>query len=131
MGKLEGIRLTAVLAAAATLTACSERHPTRICVDNQGRRIADVGCVPVRSAAGGAGGAIAARGGWYYLNSSQVSQGGAPALGGAAQGGSFAPEAGTSYGAAPEGGIARGGFGGTGDDGGHGGEGGGHGGGGE
>ena len=130
MRKFEGIGLTAVLAAAAaSLAACGQPHdPARICVDGQGRRIADGACPP-SGGGGGWGGGAAGGSHWYYLNSNQLDEEGAPAIGEEARGGSYSPDAGVAYGAAPEGGIARGGFGGFGG-GGEGGEGG-HGGGGE
>lgn len=119
--KFEEVSLTAVLAVAATLSACSEpSRPTRICIDDQERRIPDGTCAT--SNGGGAGGSSR----WYFLSSRQVSDEGTPALGEQAQHGSYTPEGGVAYGEAPEGGIARGGFGGAGE-----GDGGGHGGGGE
>ncbi len=113
MKKLDGISLTAVLAAAAALGACGENESAwRVCVDDQGRRVVDDQC-----AAPAGHGAFAH---WYY------SRGSAPALGGTVSGGSSQAEDGVSYASPPSEGITRGGFGGTADEGGseHGGGGG-------
>lgn len=113
MTSFDKITLASVLAISAALLAGCERHDgVRICGDGDGRRLPDGNCQGAGS--GGHGGR------WTYVRS-----GYAPAVGGAITGGVRAPETGVRYGAAPAGGISRGGFGGTGDgiggEGGHGG----------
>ncbi|MGJ3647663.1 hypothetical protein ACLB0R_04205 [Sphingomonas sp. GlSt437] len=111
-------RLVTLIGVSAGLAAgCSPSTDGqwRVCTDPTGRRIADANCST--SSGGGAHGG----GGWRYIDRSAS----APAVGEEVAGGSRAPLAGTAY-SAPAEGIARGGFGGTGDGGG---EGGGHGGG--
>lgn len=126
MKRFEGVGLTAVLAATAALTACSgTQDPTRVCVDTLGRRIADGQCAPASSSHGSGGGR------WYFISGREAADEGVPALGDEAREGSYTPDFDVSYGAAPEGGIARGGFGSSGESGGDGGDGGGHGGGGD
>jgi hypothetical protein len=122
--KLEGLSLTAVLAAAAALSGCSPPDPARICVDQIYRRLPDQNC-STPTGGGGGGGGYSGGGRWYYLNSRDVSDEGVPSVGDSVRAGSFSPDAGASYGEAPEGGIARGGFGGHGGGEGGGGEGGG------
>jgi hypothetical protein len=128
MKKLDGISLTAVLAAAsAALAACGDAGQDdawRVCVDNQGRRIVDQQCPATGTTSSGSH--------WYYM------RGAAPAIGGYVSGGSTSADDRVSYVSPPaEGGISRGGFGSTagesGDGGGDhgGGDGGGHGGAGE
>ncbi len=115
MTSIDKTTLATVLAvSAAMLAGCDSHQGVRICNDGYGRRLPDGACATssgVHSA------------GWIYVRS-----GNAPAIGGAITEGTRAPEADMHYGAAPEGGVARGGFGGTGEGFG-GGEGGGHGGG--
>jgi hypothetical protein len=125
--KLDGIRLTAVMAAAAAaLSGCDQNESgswqastaTRVCVDNAGRRVEDDSC----ERRGGHGGA-----GFSYVRAGRR----VPEVGSPVSDGSATPEAGVTYtDAAHSFSIARGGFGGTGGDGHGGGEGGGHGGGG-
>jgi hypothetical protein len=107
--KLEGISLTAVLAMSAALSSCNE-PATRVCVNAAGVRVIDDTCTSNnnRNATH-----------WRYYGGGV----GAPAIGAPAAGGSDVAESGTSYHSAPEEGISRGGFGGSGGDdgGGHGG----------
>jgi len=109
--------LASVLAiSAAILAGCDGHDGVRICGDGYGRRLPDADC-----RTGGSGGH---GGGWIYVRS-----GNAPAVGGAITDGARAPDSDMHYGAAPEGGVSRGGFGGTGEgfgggEGGHGGGGG-------
>ena len=118
MTSFDKTTLACVLAiSTALLAGCEDHDGVRICGDGYGRRLPDTTCQ------GGGGGAHG--GGWIYVRS-----GNAPAVGGAITEGVRAPEAGAHYGAAPEGGVSRGGFGGTGEgfgggEGGHGGGGGG------
>ena len=102
---------------AGMLGGCDDgtRGDWRVCADAQGRRLPDGRC-------GGGGGAGGTRGSWVYIRNGSS----APAVGETIGEGSGRAAAGVRYGSAPEGGIARGGFGGTGEGGG---EGGGHGGG--
>ncbi len=112
---IETSALVFVLGLSSSLLSGCDRAQNRdwqVCVDAQGRRIADSNC-------GHSGG----YGGWAYINRG----GSAPKIGENVRGASASPTGGVSYGAVPEGGVARGGFGGTGES--AGGEGGGHGGG--
>jgi hypothetical protein len=99
--------LTVVAAAALSLTACDE-SPARVCTDQSGRRVDDGLCANRAGGASGGWGGGSGGGGnswlyrWYYMRGSS-----APAVGGFASGGSFAPEAGVSYSS-----VSRGGFGG-------------------
>lgn len=83
----------------------------RVCTDQNGRRIADANCTT-----GSGSGAHGGGGGWRYIDRSSS----APAVGEEVTGGSGTPIAGAAY-SAPAEGIARGGFGGSGEGGGHGG----------
>ncbi len=113
MTSIDKATLATVLAiSAAMLAGCDNHDGVRICGDGYGRRLRDDACTTGHG------------GGWVYVRG-----GGAPAVGGAITDGARAPDAGIHYGSAPEGGVSRGGFGGTGEGFG-GGEGGGHGGGG-
>jgi hypothetical protein len=94
----------------------------RVCVGPEGRRVPDARCprdgVTGGGYSGGSGGGASR---WAYIDKA----GSVPAVGDKVEDSAGRPTHGVTYGAAPEGGIARGGFG-------HGGgEGGGHGGGGE
>lgn len=105
-----------VLAVASALASCDGRddngwgsggQATRVCVDQQGKRVAENAC-----AAPHAGGGLSPFL-WYYLGT-RGRPAYAPAYGGRVAGGSYQPEPGTSYRGAPAaGGVARGGFGGT------------------
>jgi hypothetical protein len=81
--------------------------PTRLCVDAQNKRLPDIEC-----ASGGFGHR------WYYLGRGGGFGGTVPGNGQFVGGGSFSPASGLTYGSAPAGGIARGGFGGTAGEGG-------------
>ena len=108
MRKLEGVRLTAVLAVAAALAGC-DQQPVRVCVDAQGRRIPDQPCATSAAVVGAH---------WRYYGGGVTT----PAVGEPATGGSDVADHSASYSAAPEEGVSRGGFGGTAEDvGGHGG----------
>ena len=95
--------LVTVLAVAAGLLGGCGRQDVRVCADASGWRLPDDDCTRYSTGGGGSGG-------WLYING-----GGAPAVGERVQGGSTFPKAGARYGAAPEGGIGRGGFGGSGE----------------
>ncbi len=120
MGKFDGLRLTAVLAAsAAVLNGCDRDDSgswqastaTRTCVNSAGVRVPDDQCDR-----GGGHGV-----GFYYFGSGRV----IPGVGSRVSGGSSVPTAGVDYADAGHSfSVARGGFGGTGEGGG-GGEGGG------
>ncbi len=113
MTSIDKTSLATVLAiSSAMLAGCGSHDGVRICGDGYGRRLPDSDCRAAGPAAG--------RGGWIYVRSGR-----APAVGGAITDGNRTPEADIRYGAAPEGGVSRGGFGGTGEGFG-GGEGGGH-----
>lgn len=126
MRKFEGIGLTAVLAvAAASVSGCDQPDdwqasagPTKVCVGQDGRRVADDQCP---NSGGGSHPVYVSH--WVYFNASRVREG-VPAVGESVAGASETPEASVAYRAAPTGGIARGGFGGTGEGGGRGGGGG-------
>jgi hypothetical protein len=90
--------------------SASDDGQWRVCTDQSGRRIADAKCSTGGSVHGGGGGS------WRYINRSLS----APAVGEQVSDGSLTPLAGVAY-SAPSEGIARGGFGGTGEGGGHGG----------
>lgn len=116
MRKFETLSLTMVLAVAGALTGCDRREdkgwdaagePSRVCVDQQGKRVPENECAPAHTG-GGVSPFL-----WYYLGT--LNRGGyAPGYGGLVSGGSYRASPGLSYVAAPaEGGIARGGFGGT------------------
>jgi hypothetical protein len=115
VNKFEGLRLTMVLTVAGALSGCDQHKdqgweasagPTRVCVDQQGKRVPEDQCAANRPA-GGVSPFL-----WYYLGS--LNRGGyAPAYGGVVGGGSYQPRPGVVYGALPPGGIARGGFGAT------------------
>jgi hypothetical protein len=118
--------LALVLGLSSSLLSGCEGGATgdwRVCVDDEGHRIPDVRCpTEGRSTGGyveGSGGASR----WAYIDRSSS----VPAVGDKVEESAPLPTHGVSYGAAPEGGIARGGFGHGGGEG----EGGGHGGGGE
>ena len=99
--------LTVVAAAALSLTACDE-NPARVCTDKSGRRVDDGLCTSSANGASGSWGGGSGGGSngwlyrWYYMRDSS-----APAVGGFASGGSYAPEAGMHYSS-----VSRGGFGG-------------------
>jgi hypothetical protein len=119
--KFEGVGLTAVLAVSAAISGCgrgddwqASAGPARVCVDSQGQRVGDQNCA---TRPGEGSGTIHS---WYYLSNAWVRESGIPPVGGAVSGGSYIPVSGVSYGHAPVGGIARGGFGGTGEGGGEG-----------
>jgi hypothetical protein len=122
--KLDGIRLTAVMAAAAAvLNGCDQNESgswqastaTRVCVDSAGRRVEDGRCDQTTGHGGGV----------VYVSAGRR----VPEVGSPVTDGSATPQAGVIYtDAAHSFSVARGGFGGTGGDG-HG-DGGGHGGGG-
>lgn len=88
--------------------ASAEQRNWAVCVDAQGKRIADAQC---QQGAGSAG----AHGSWAYYGGGQR----VPPVGEQAQGASHAPVPVGSYTTAPAEGVARGGFGATGE--GHGG----------
>jgi hypothetical protein len=100
--------LAIMLGLSATVLAGCEQQQSdwRICEDSQGRRTPDGNCSPNSTYVGGAR--------WLYIRG-----GAAPAVGEPIAGGLLTPTAGVNYGAAPAEGVARGGFGGTGE--GHGG----------
>ncbi len=116
MRKFEPLSLTIVLAVAGALSGC-DRHedkgwdaagePTRVCVDQQGKRVPESQC-GAEHTGGGVSPFL-----WYYLGT--LGRGAyAPGYGGLVGGGSYRPTPGVAYGAAPAaGGILRGGFGGT------------------
>ena len=120
MKTFDHLTLATVLAVASAMVAGCDDHntnndwqasngPTRVCVDKDGKRVADDQCAPVRTGGGGFGANPFL---WYYLGT--LNRGyGVPGYGGFVGGGSYQPAAGVSYGAAPAAGIARGGFGGT------------------
>jgi hypothetical protein len=92
---------------AAVLSGCDQpRGDWRVCQDSQGKRAADGAC---NTGGGYVGGAH-----WLYIRG-----GSAPAVGESISGGESAPSTGVNYGAAPAEGVARGGFGASGE--GHGG----------
>jgi hypothetical protein len=113
--KFDRHALAAVLtAAAAALAGCEEQGPTRVCVDQTGRRTWDDRCAT--------GGAHGGGGAWYYINAGRARDQGVPGVGDPARGGGFTPETDVSYRGAPTDGVSRGGFGGIGEAvGGHGG----------
>jgi hypothetical protein len=112
--RFEGLGLSLALTVSAAVSACGRSddwqasagpaQPTRLCVDDQGRRLPDQAC------AAHGGGAIA---GWYYLSGPAVRDAGIPRIGALVAGGAYVPTTGVSYAAAPARGIARGGFGAT------------------
>jgi hypothetical protein len=103
--KFDRYALAAVLtAAAATLAGCEERAPTRVCVDQAGRRTWDDQCATDTYGVA-----------WRYISAGLARENGVPRVGDAAFGGSITPEAGVTYVGAPAGGISRGGFGGIGE----------------
>jgi hypothetical protein len=115
MKKFDGASLTVALAVAGALSGCDQHQdngwqassgPTRVCVDQQGHRVADDQCAPQHQG-GGVSPFL-----WYYLGTLNRSTG-VPGYGGVVTGGAFTPSPGVRYGAAPASGIARGGFGGT------------------
>ena len=114
--KFEYLNLTMVLAVAGAVSGC-DRHkdqgweastgPTRVCVDQQGKRVSEDRCGTTRPVGGGVSPFL-----WYYLGS--LNRGGyAPGYGGLVGGGSYQPRPGVAYGTLPPSGITRGGFGGT------------------
>jgi hypothetical protein len=121
VGKFDGMRLTAVMAAsAAVLNGCNRDDSgswqastaTRTCVDQAGVRVADDRCDH------GVGHGF----GYYYFGAGRM----VPRVGSSVGGGSSEPETGVSYDdAAHSFSVARGGFGGIGEGHGGGGEGGG------
>ena len=113
MRTIEKAALASVLALSGALLAGCENHDgVQICSDGHGRRLPDSDCRGLTHS-GHAGT-------WIFVRS-----GNAPAVGSAVTEGERAPEADVTYGLAPEGGVSRGGFGGTGEGFGGGGEGGG------
>jgi len=113
MKSIEKAALASVLAlSGALLAGCENHNGVRVCSDGFGRRLPDNRC---RTDA-----YTTHAGGWIYVRS-----GNAPAVGSTITEGERAPTANVTYGLAPEGGVSRGGFGGTGEGFGGGGEGGG------
>jgi hypothetical protein len=114
LSKFDGARLAGVLAAASAVLAGCDRNngwegssnAARVCVDRENHRVPEAQCAAPQS--GGVSPFL-----WYYVTRSAMG-GYMPGYGGYVGGGSYAPMRGVSYGAAPAGGIARGGFGGTG-----------------
>ncbi|WP_443749278.1 hypothetical protein [Asticcacaulis solisilvae] len=107
----KGTLITVLAVSAGLLGSCGRAYESvRVCTDGNGLRMPDANCAP--------GATYGGHGGWIYIN-----RGEAPAVGERVTGGSYAPASGTRYGLAPEGGVSRGGFGGTGEGfgGGHGG----------
>jgi len=101
MTSIDKTSLATVLAISAALLAGCDRHDgVRVCNDGYGRRLPDDDCRTTGHAGTG----------WIYIRS-----GNAPAVGQAITEGERTPDGDTHYGAAPEGGISRGGFGGTGE----------------
>ncbi len=118
MKKFEGLSLTMALAVAGVMSGCDRGdnswsdtgQASRVCVDQQNMRVREDKCetlVPV-------GGGISPYS-WYYLGT--LNRGlYAPGYGGTVSGGSYRASPGVSYAEAPAaGGIARGGFGATGE----------------
>ena len=116
MRSFETLSLTMVLAVAGALSGCdrqedkgwdSAAQPTRVCVDQQGKRVPENECATQHTGVGVSPFL------WYYLGT--LGRGSyAPSYGGMVTGGSYRASPGVSYGAAPAaGGIVRGGFGGT------------------
>ncbi len=111
MGKFDGLRLTAVMAASATvLNGCNRDDSgswqastaTRTCVNSYGVRVADNSCNQ------GVGHDV----GYYYFGSGRI----VPGVGSRVSGGSSEPEGGVAYtDAAHSFSVARGGFGGIGE----------------
>ena len=98
------LKITAATSAALLTASCGggtlmADQPTRLCVDNAGRRIDDTGCGRTGSGSGG--------GHAYYVGRGQR----VPEMGEAATGGSTRPSAGVSYSSVSEGSVSRGGFG--------------------
>ncbi len=111
--------LTAVLAVSAALGACgrsgggngdwqASTSSARICVDAQGRRLSDQICE-------GTGEPYVGGHSWYFIPGAYVKSNGVPRVGADASGGALQPSSGVSYVEAPPYGIARGGFGATGE----------------
>lgn len=99
------LRVTAATSAALLAAGCGggtmiADQPTRVCVDDLGRRVADASCSSGRATGGG--GAHA----YYYGRGDRV-----PDVGETARGGSRLPTSGTSYSTPSEGSVSRGGFG--------------------
>lgn len=95
--------VTVIAVSAGLLSGCGRPAPVKVCGDMWGRRLPDADCGSSnRSGNGGRGGS------WVYLNG-----GGKPALREKIYEGSPTPRAGVNYGLAPEGGVSRGGFGGS------------------
>lgn len=98
------LRITAATSAALLATGCGGStlvadQPTRLCVDNAGRRIDDMGCTRGGGTASGAHG--------YYVGRGQR----VPEMGEVARGGSTRPMAGVAYSTPGRGSVSRGGFG--------------------
>jgi hypothetical protein len=113
MKSIDKAALASVLAlSGAWLAGCENHNGVQVCSDGYGRRLPDTDCrtTPYPGHAGT----------WIYVRS-----GNAPAVGNAITEGERAPSANVTYGLAPEGGVSRGGFGGTGEGFGGGGDGGG------
>jgi hypothetical protein len=114
--KFECFRLTMVLTVAGALSGCDSHKdqgweastgPTRVCVDQQGKRVPEDQCGADHPAGGRVSPFL-----WYYLGS--LNRGGyAPGYGRAVSGGSYQPRPGVVYSAPSQNGIARGGFGAT------------------
>ncbi len=115
MKTLEKAALVTVLAVSTSLlSGCGRDKPVRVCSDIYGNRLADSQCGATGSYGSRTSGGHAS---WVYIPGRGYDT---PPVGGRISGGSALPESGVRYGAAPEGGISRGGFGGIGA-GGHGG----------
>lgn len=111
------LKITTAIAAALLASACGERdngwttdRDTAVCVDRQGRRVADQQCNQRVASHGGGSSAFL----WYYLGRNSA----LPYYGEPVHGGSFARTPGRSYFAAPaasamtrSAAISRGGFG--------------------
>lgn len=100
------LQVTAATSAALLAAGCGSGtmvadQPTRVCVDDIGRRVADASCSSGRTT-GSAGGAHA----YYYGRGQKV-----PDVGETARGGSSFPTSGTAYSTPSEGSVSRGGFG--------------------
>jgi hypothetical protein len=98
----KGTLITVVAVSAGLLAGCGRTYDSvRVCTDRNGLRLPDSNC---------AQGTHGGHGGWVYIN-----RGSAPGVGERVTGGSSKPASGVHYGLAPEGGVSRGGFGGTGE----------------
>lgn len=111
--KLNRSALTLTLSlAAGGLAGCGDTGNWAVCANDWGRRVPDSDCRP----GGGGGGAV---GHWRYYNDVRN----VPAVGENVGDALSEPASGSRYASAPEGGVARGGFGGTGEGRGGGGDG--------